>query len=95
MKKEKISKKVTIDEKYYIEIEENCITLKQLAGKNDKTLGYYTTMEATLTKLFRLYILDELNVDNDVFKLFRAIDEAKQKINEIDKIFTNDGGDKN
>jgi len=89
MKKEKISKKVTIDEKYYIEIEENCITLKQLTKKSDKTLGYYTTMEATLTKLFRLYILDELDTNNDVFQLFRAIDEAKQKINNIDKIFTN------
>lgn len=94
MKKEKSinSKKVTIDEKHYIEIEENCITLKQLGGKNGKTLGYYTTMEATLTKLFRLYILDGLNVDNDVFQLFRAIDEAKTKINEIHNIFTNRDG---
>jgi hypothetical protein len=84
---------VKLSEKYYVDVEGNNLTLREKTGKLRKktgepvynTIGYYTTLDAVLSKIFTLLVCEKINKQalTTVEELKVIFIESKQEVKQL------------
>jgi hypothetical protein len=84
---------VKLSEKYYVDVDGNNLILRESTGKVRKktgepvysTIGYYTTWDAVLSKIFTLLVCEKINKQalTTVEELKVIFIESKQEVKQL------------
>jgi len=84
-----VTKRVVIDDKYFMDIDRFNYTLKKRAGFNkagkekNTLLGYFSSMDFLLKKLMKMYMIDNLEKVGTLEEMKQTIDKSKEYINNV------------